>query len=179
MLFILLKYFRKQHSNKVLFNNLINKITRLESQRKTIPKKPKEATKEIVIDDKKLDKILKGLDKLEQREFFLRPDCNLRSIAKKVKTNITYLSKIINIHKEKSFSDYINDLRIDYALERLKNDKQFRSFSVKSIASELGYKCDHSFAKHFKSKTNLYPSYYIKQLDKLNPIVKTSRESED
>ncbi len=179
LLFIVFTYFKKQYSNKALFNNLINKISHLESQKTIIPKTTKETTKEIVINDKKLERILKGLDKLEQQEFFLRSDCSLRTIAKKVKTNITYLSKIINTHKEKSFSDYINDLRINYALKRLKDDKQFRSFSVTSIATELGYKCDHSFAKHFKSKTDLYPSYYIKQLDKLNPIVKTPSESKE
>lgn len=167
---ILFTYFKKQNSNKALFKNLVDKITDLESEKKVKSKPLKDPSKEIKISDKKLNDILKGLDKLEQQEFFLRPDCSLRTIAKKVKTNITYLSKIINTHKGKSFNDYINDLRIEYALKRLKNDKQFRSFSIKSIASELGYKCDHSFAKHFKSKTDLYPSYYIKELDKLNMV---------
>lgn len=176
---ILFTYFKKQNSNKALFKNLVDKITDLEFERKVKPKPLKSSSKEIKISDTKLNNILKGLDKLERQEFFLRPDCSLRTIAKKVKTNITYLSKIINTHKGKSFNDYINDLRIEYALKRLKDDKQFRSFSIKSIASELGYKCDHSFAKHFKLKTDLYPSYYIKQLDKLNSLTTTVSGGKD
>ncbi len=86
-------------------------------------------------------------------------------MSKKVKTNTTYLSKIIKTHKAASFNDYINDLRIEYALKRIKNDKKFRSFSVKSIALEIGYKTDNSFTKHFKSKTGLNPSYYIKKIN--------------
>ncbi|GAA4275173.1 helix-turn-helix domain-containing protein [Aquimarina gracilis] len=158
-------YSKKQRSNKVLFNDLVQKINTLEAKEQKIVDK-KETTKAIVIDDDKVHEVLKGLSKLETQEFYLRSDCSLRLVAKKVKTNATYLSKIINIHREKNFNEYINDLRIDYVLKRIKNDKKFRSFSVKSIATEIGYKSDYSFAKHFKAKTGLNPSYYIKNIQK-------------
>ncbi len=160
-----LLYFKKQKSNKLVFNDLLQKINDLEVKEQEKLSK-KEAPKEIVIDDEKVHEVLIGLSRLESQEFYLRADCNLRSVAKKVKTNATYLSKIINMHQEKNFNEYINDLRIDYALKRIKNDKKFRSFSVKSIATEIGYKSDYSFAKHFKSKTGLNPSYYIKNIEK-------------
>ena len=120
-----------------------------------------------VIDNDKVVAVLKGLDKLEQEEFYLKSKCNLHTIAKKVKTNSTYLTKIIHTHKGKKFNEYITDLRITYALHRLKNDKKFRAFSVKSIAIELGYKSDGAFAKHFKAKTGLNPSYYISNIEKI------------
>jgi len=158
LMLILFKYFKKQNNNKVRFDTLIQKINTLES-------KEKNQTKAIIIDDKKVNDVLNGLHKLENQEFFLNTACDLRSMAKKVKTNTTYLSKIIKTHKAESFNDYINDLRIEYALKRLKNDKKFRSFSVKSIALEIGYKTDNSFTKHFKSKTGINPSYYIKKIN--------------
>ncbi|SEK69760.1 AraC-type DNA-binding protein [Aquimarina amphilecti] len=167
MIAVLITYFRKQKSNKIVFNELVKKISDLETREKIESSVTKDVTKEVVIDDGKISEVLKGLHKIEQQEYFLSLDCNLRSIAKKVKTNATYLSKIINTYKGKSFNDYINDLRIDYALKRLKNDKKFRSFSISSIASEIGYKSDNSFTKHFKAKTGLNPSYYIKNIDKL------------
>ncbi len=129
--------------------------------------------KEILINSIKVEEVLKRLEKLENQEYFLTMGCNLRAMAKKVKTNATYLSLIINQYKDKKFVDYINDLRIDYAIERLKKDKKFRSFSVKSIASEVGYKSDYSFAKHFKSKTGLNPSDYIKKLRPAEPLATT------
>ncbi|MDY8137011.1 tetratricopeptide repeat protein [Aquimarina sp. 2201CG5-10] len=157
LIFIIFKYFRKQKNNTVRFNKLIERINALET-------KEKNQSKTVVINDKKVNDVLNGLHKLEHQEYFLNTDCDLRSMSKKVKTNTTYLSKIIKEHKADSFNDYINDLRIEYALKRLKNDKKFRSFSVKSIALELGYKTDNSFTKHFKSKTGLNPSYYIKKI---------------
>ncbi len=169
---IVFAYLKKQRSNKQLFTDLIKKIDALEAQEKEVITK-KDITKEIVIDDEKVHGVLKGLARLEQQEFYLRSDCNLRAIAKKVKTNATYLSKIINIHKEKNFNEYINDLRIDYVVKRLKNDRKFRSFSIKSIATEIGYKSDYSFAKHFKAKTGLNPSYYIKNIEKQETALET------
>ncbi|MHA7055673.1 helix-turn-helix domain-containing protein [Aquimarina sp. M1] len=168
MVVILIVHLRKQKANRIIFNDLVTKISKLESKDTTTNVAVKDAVKEIVIDDEKIHKVLKGLDKIEQQEYFLSLDCNLRSIAKKVKTNATYLSRIINTYKGKSFHDYINDLRIEYVLKKLKNDKKFRSFSITSIASEIGYKSDNSFTKHFKAKTGLNPSYYIKNIEKLN-----------
>ncbi|WP_299211431.1 AraC family transcriptional regulator [uncultured Aquimarina sp.] len=158
-------YFRKQRSNKTLFDKLMKEIDVLESIKQiSIPKE--EPRKEIAIDEQKVNKIIKGLEKLEAQEYFLKSDCNLRSMAKKLKTNATYLSKTINIYKEKNYTEYINDLRIDYVLKRLKEDKKFRSYSIQSIATEIGYKSSYSLVKHFKAKTGINPSYYIKSLDK-------------
>ncbi|EZH74206.1 hypothetical protein ATO12_15160 [Aquimarina atlantica] len=162
---IVFMYIKKQRSNKALFNKLMKEINDLESIKQTTVNK-KESSKEIIIDDQKINEIIKGLEKLEVQEYFLKSECNLRSMAKKLKTNATYLSKTINIHKEKNFTDYINDLRIEYVLKRLKDDKKFRSFSIQSIAAEIGYKSSYSLVKHFKTKTGINPSYYIKSLDK-------------
>ncbi len=158
-------YFKKQRSNKTLFNKLIQEINDLESIKHPTTNK-EESRKEMVIDDQKIIEIAQGLEKLEAQEYFLKSECNLRSMAKKLKTNATYLSKTINIHKQKNFTDYINDLRIEYVLKRLKDDKKFRSFSIQSIATEIGYKSSYSLVKHFKARTGINPSYYIKSLDK-------------
>lgn len=161
-------YIKKQKANQATFTSLIKKISALEENEKiAASKKVKNTVKNITIDDNTVNEILERLHKLETQEFFLSENCNLRTVAKKVKSNTTYLSQIINKYKEKNFNEYINDLRIEYVLKRLKNDKKFRSFSVKGIASELGYKSDDSFVKHFKKKTELNPSYYIKELNKL------------
>lgn len=167
LILVLIRSYRRKKSNKIIFDDLITKITKLESQ-EIMPQKTSTSNKEIIINDKKIEEVLVRLNKLEEQEYFLNLDCNLRTIAKKAKTNSTYLSKIINSEKGKNFNDYINDLRIDYVLKRLKSDNKFRLFSIKSIATEIGYKSDYSFAKHFKIKTGLNPSYYIKQLEALN-----------
>ncbi len=161
--------FKKSNSNGGKSNNSINNTNDEDKTNSPSLQNAKNA-KEIVIHTDTVGDVLRRLEKLEHQEYFLDLECNLRTMAKKVRTNATYLSVIINNHKHKKFITYINDLRINYTLERLHSDKKFRSFSIKSIAKEVGYKSDYSFAKHFKSKTGVNPSDYIKNLGKLGSV---------
>ena len=113
-----------------------------------------------------LSKILESLRKFEENEGYLKKDVQLNTLAKKIKTNAKYLSITINSHKQKNFSTYLNDLRIDYAINKLKTDKKFRIYTVKAIAKEIGFNSAESFSKTFRKKTGLYPSYFINELIK-------------
>ncbi|WP_420573758.1 tetratricopeptide repeat protein [Kordia sp.] len=159
-------YQKKERQKQIAYEALIEKVNILETQNSANVALKTSTKKTVSITDEKAQDILKGLLKFEQQEHYLDENCNLRFVAKKVKTNATYLSKIINTHKECSFNEYINDLRIQYTLKRLKSDSLFRAYSIKSIAQEVGYKSADSFTKHFKKQTSLYPSYYIKKLNK-------------
>jgi len=162
------KFKRKQSHSSSHLKKLTEKIESLEILNKETTKpKVKKDTKEIIIDEATREHILNGLSRLEKQEYYLNTDCNLRSMARKIKTNATYLSHTIHHHLKQSFNEYINDLRINYALKRMQEDRKFRSFSIKSIARELGYKSDYSFSKHFKIKTGKNPSQYIKQIQEL------------
>ncbi|WP_298514004.1 helix-turn-helix domain-containing protein [uncultured Kordia sp.] len=121
--------------------------------------------KEVEIIDETKARLLKKLENFETKELYLSKNSSLNEVAKKLKTNTSYLSKLVNAHKGKSFSAYITDLRINYAIRRLKEDKKFRSYTIDSIAREIGFNRSESFSKAFKNKTGLYPSYYIKNLD--------------
>ena len=66
-----------------------------------------------------IENILRQLDVFETQNKFLSKDVSLNEIAKKFETNSTYLSKVINLKKDKNFSQYINDLRINFAIKEL------------------------------------------------------------
>ncbi|WP_299250547.1 AraC family transcriptional regulator [uncultured Lacinutrix sp.] len=120
-----------------------------------------------VIDDKKVEEILIKIQKLEDKQYYLRQDCTMHNMAKKLKTNTSYLSKIVNTHLEKSFSTYINELRINHAILELKNNKRLRSYSVKGIAEEMGYKNADAFSRYFKVATGISPTVYIKKIEEI------------
>jgi AraC-like DNA-binding protein len=110
---------------------------------------------------------LNALEKFEQKKQYLDLNCDLAFVAKKAKTNKAYLSKVVHAEKQQNFIQYITSLRINYALEKLEEDKLFRSYDIKSIAAELGFKSPDSFSRAFKNKTGIYPSYYIKNINKI------------
>lgn len=159
-------YRKKQLQNKKNFDALLLKMDALEKEKKATPSVKKSSLK---ITDENVMKILKGLEKFEQKKMYLHKNCTVHYVAKKIDTNNTYLSKVLQMHKKKKFIPYITDLRIEYAITELKNNTQFRSYDIKSIAAELGFNTAESFAKAFKRKTGIYPSFFIKNLNKIEP----------
>ena len=116
--------------------------------------------------DKTVTSILYKINELQNDGFFLKQKTTLYNTAKKLKTNTSYLSNIINNNLGTTFSAFVNDIRINYIINELKTNKQLRSYSVKAIAEEIGYKSADSFSKYFKQNTGLSPSSYIKKLNK-------------
>jgi len=123
-----------------------------------------------IIKDTTRTEILDKLIKLEEKKLFLRQDFTLHNVAKRLKTNTAYLSKIVNSELDKNFSSYVNELRINYIIIELKNNAKLRSYSINAIAEEIGYKSPESFTKYFKVATGISPSIYIKKINQMKEI---------
>lgn len=115
-----------------------------------------------------IEKILERLQKFENSHKYITKNYTLASLAKELKTNSTYLSKIINYKKDTTFSQYLNTLRINYAVEELKNNKKLHSFTIKAIAKEFGFNTAQAFSNAFHKQTGIYPSYFIKKIKTLD-----------
>ncbi|WP_394747731.1 helix-turn-helix domain-containing protein [Spongiimicrobium salis] len=159
LLIIVIIYLRNAKLNKRKFDVLALKM----ENEVHIPKKNYPSLK---IADEKAKVILEKLQKLEHAHFYISKDCTLHSTSKKLKTNTTYLSKIINGHMQKSFNEYINEMRIYYVLEQIKENSKYRNYTIDAIAKELGYKSTNTFTNAFKKYTGLKPSFYIKKMEK-------------
>lgn len=159
-----IRFYKIQRVFKERFNNLLLK----ETETKKLPEKP---TKELNgISKKIIESTLLRLEEFEISNAFLDNNLTLNSLSKFLNTNSNYLSKIINTYKEKNFSSYISDLRIDYCLEKLKTDTTFRKYTINAIAFEIGFNNVESFSKTFYKKTGVYPSYFIKEIEKDHPF---------
>lgn len=109
--------------------------------------------------------LVEKLQKFEKEYGYLELNLKLIDLAERFNTNSSYLSKTINHFKGKNFSQYLNDLRIDYAVNKLTKDKKLRKYTVKALAEEFGFNNSESFAKAFYSSTGLQPSYFIKKIN--------------
>jgi len=118
----------------------------------------------IAVSKEILEVVLLKLNAFEQQKGYLSTSINLNSLSKILDTNSSYLSKIINHSKGKTFKNYLNDLRIENALEELKNNPQNKKFTIEAIAFDLGFKSAESFSKKFKSAYGMYPSKFMKNL---------------
>jgi len=163
------RYCKNEKENKEKFRNLFDRINDFEQRKQKLgnnQKKNSSHTTTFAINEKRINDILIQLAKLEHNKYYLHQECTLHNVAKKLKTNTTYLSRIINKELGKSFSDYINELRINYVLLELKCNKRLRAYSISAIADEIGYKSPDSFTKYFKEATGFSPAVYIRKIEK-------------
>ncbi|GAA4273084.1 hypothetical protein GCM10022258_23780 [Aquimarina gracilis] len=159
--------FRRSYINKKRFEALLEKQNgkaknELELIGESTLSKNKE---EIDIPEDVVQNILKKLYAFEKSYQFSKRHYTLNSLAKELNTNSAYLSKIINVYKNINFANYLNNLRVDFAVNELTNNKSLRSYTIKAIAEEVGFKNAQSFSSAFYKKTGIYPSYFIKQLN--------------
>ena len=149
----------KKKFDLLYYNNEEPTTNSLEKVGKPLSK-PLEFSEEIIRD------ILFKLEQFEKNQDFLNYDITTANLAKQFNTNSKYLSKVVNFYKNKNFSSYINDLRIEYTIQRLKSDSLFRKYTMKAIAQEVGFNTTQAFSKSFFKKNGIQPSYFIKHLEK-------------
>ena len=157
---VLLWYIRKQKTYKKRYHQLIDK------QKNKLKGTSLSLQSDLNISENLIQDILKRLDLFEKQKKYLQTNVSLQSLSKDLQTNPNYLSRVINFNKDKNFSQYLNDLRISYALEALQENTTLLKYSIKAIALECGYTNATSFSRAFYKQTGLYPSFYIRQIHK-------------
>lgn len=111
-----------------------------------------------------VENILMQLENFETENKFLDPQISQKSLSEELGTNSTYFSKIINTYKGKNFTLYINDLRLEYIIDHLKNDIKYITMDVKELASRAGFSSTVNFSDNFRRKFDLKPSVFIKMM---------------
>ena len=90
---------------------------------------------------------------------YLWKQVTLDEFCKKLNTNRTYLSKLINEKYGQSFLDFISVNRIRVSRELLINPK-FKHISIEGIGEMSGFKTNANFHKHFKELVQLTPKQF-------------------
>lgn len=110
-------------------------------------------------------KLLSKLDEFEKSDLFINNSISMSSLAASCGTNTKYLSYIINTYKNKDFNNYINELRVNYVIEKLRNTPRYRKYKISVLAEEAGFSSQNKFATIFKKTTSISPSLFIKYLE--------------
>jgi YesN/AraC family two-component response regulator len=116
------------------------------------------------IDEAKENKIVEKLLALENKLEYLNPDFTLSYVAKKIKTNTTYLSYVVNKRFGKSFGEYSNELKINYVINEMITNHMYRKYSTQAIAESVGFKNAVSFAKSFRKRTGVSPAQFANNI---------------
>lgn len=147
-------------------NSLNTKTTKSEYSNINDINSEKEKTGQI--SDSTVNTLLKKLEKFEKSNLYLKSNIGLNYLSNFLDANHRYVSEIIKVHKGKTFSNYINDLRIDYITNALYEDPKYRKYKISYLAEVCGFSSREVFAMAFKKRNNISPSYFIEKLNTEN-----------
>lgn len=130
------------------------------------PDTDKKELKKISIPTETEQAILAKLKKFENSTKYIHKDMSLATLAAQLDTNTKYLSETINKHYHDNFNTYINRLRINYIIEKLKNEPEYLNYKISYLAEESGFSSHSSFATIFKTITGIAPTVFIELIGK-------------
>lgn len=154
---IVIYYYKREEKKKHLLyvkNRELVKIINVNNKKKK---------KEVFVEGEKKNEIKNQILDLITDEFYLKKDATLTKVSKLINTNTSYLSKIINENYKKTFTNFINDLRISFILKKLESTSEYRKLTIEHLADIAGFTSVNAFYRAFKKHTGLTPSYYIKK----------------
>ena len=154
------QFYNRKKSLKEIINYL--EITRNNFISKYTEKK--EESKKIFIPKETEQIILSKLKRFENSTKFVNKDMSLAVLAGQFDTNTKYLSEIINSNYHVNFNTYINKLRINYIVNKLKDDPNYMNYKISYLAEDCGFTSHSSFTTVFKSITGISPVTFIELL---------------
>lgn len=81
----------------------------------------------------------------------------LQLVSKELGISQTYLSKMFRKYENKSFNNFLTQIRMEEAKRLIKSDKDLY---IKDIAALVGYPDQFYFSRLFRSYTGVCPSDY-------------------
>lgn len=115
------------------------------------------------------------MDYFEREKPYLKPNIKILDVAEHLKTNKSYLSRIINSYFKKNFSQFINWYRIRDSMDLfMKNPK----IDIASMAVKSGFKSLTTFNTSFTRYTGMTPGEWCKKYknEVRNEMVKTDKK---
>lgn len=101
-------------------------------------------------------------EKCDKEKIFLNPDLTRTELAKILNTNTTYISRYFSSIGT-NFNEYVNGLRIEYALRLIQEADQPESLQMSSLSLASGFSNYRTFARLFREKFGVSPTAWCKK----------------
>ncbi|AQX85325.1 helix-turn-helix transcriptional regulator [Elizabethkingia bruuniana] len=101
-------------------------------------------------------------DFMKEKEPYLDSSLTIQDLAEQVEMPVKDLSTLINLYMDKHFFDFVNEYRIEKAMQILKDPFQ-KELTVLEILYQVGFNSKSSFNTSFKKYTGKTPTDYRKE----------------
>ena len=96
-----------------------------------------------------------------QQKPFLKPHYKLKDLAEDLQMPLHQLSAFLNKRLGMHFTDYLNQFRIKYCEDLIKNERSGR-INMKDLVAKCGFHNRNTFTTAFKKFTGKTPSEYVR-----------------
>ena len=119
--------------------------------------------------DDRLLQIYKGIERLMTADRIYRDkELSLETMAARMNTNKSYISKAINKYACNSFYNYVNQFRVEEATEILSAPGP--DVSLKQLAADLGFNSTSTFYRAFQKEICCPPHRFRQQMRHINRL---------
>ena len=94
---------------------------------------------------------------------FLSPEITLKDTARLLNTNTSVVSKIVNHGYELNFNDFVNKIRIEEIVKKMKAGEH-RTITLSALGESVGFNSTATFNRAFRKFMDQSPSQYLKSL---------------
>jgi len=155
----------KNSVKEINYKKEITKLTQEDANEIVLKENSKYLNSSLNINERK--RIIKQINNaLLKDNIYLDANLSLDKFVEAVKTNKTYLSQVLKENFNTNYTDLINEYRIEKAKELLVSNYAL-SYTINSIAIEVGYNSVATFYRAFKKHTGVTPTFFIDNLNKL------------
>ncbi len=173
---ILIKSENRKKGKRQIINYL--EVSRnIFSKVKPTKKVNRQTNKRLVIPEETEQNILLKLQRFEKSLKYLNKDMSLAMLAGQFETNTKYLSEIINKNYNDNFNTFINKLRVNYIIEKLKSDTSYINYKISFLAEESGFSSHSNFTTVFKGIVGMSPATFINLLKLEREEISGNKES--
>jgi len=141
-------------SDTVLINEKYSNVTDFPSEKK---KKPDFFSPDYIVNIEAL------FQQSIQKQTYLQPNCSLSKISDEIGIPAHHLTYYFNNIKKESFSNWRNNLRIEYALTLL-NQGNSSQLTLEAIGLQAGFISNSTFIRSFKKVAGKTPSDYLESI---------------
>lgn len=92
---------------------------------------------------------------------FLAAGYKIKDLSQELNTPIYLISSFINQEYGKNFNELINDYRVDYITDLLKESPDSQNFTLEAVAKSAGFNSRNTFIGAVKKKSGMTPSNYF------------------
>jgi AraC-like DNA-binding protein len=103
----------------------------------------------------------RAVDVLRQQHLYLQPNLKITDLTRLLGTNRTYLYQAINVERGLSFSELVNRLRVEHAVQLMRRSPEAL---LDEVAVQSGFSSSASFYRNFRQFQGCSPREFLQRL---------------